>query len=1190
MSKWTPEQEAAIVAGGASLFVSAAAGSGKTSVLVERLIRILADAEHPMPAEQMIVVTFTNDAAAEVRSRLHTSLTAKLAQDSENAWLRRQQSMLAGAKISTIHKFCMELVREHCEQFDRLASFRVMEENEEKAMRAQAAEQALELWNQRIAEGDADAKTKLDCLLAAFCPKDDTELIDLMQTVYGRMEEIPFGETLLPEWAEACEQGGMVAKAKQELQYPLEDCCMLYRRAILLAQAMESPNVALLQTELGYAEGIWKAVCDADWATAANIIQTEKFGKFFSKNKKNFPNDYNMSKALREHGKSILESLKGWCLPLQYAKVDLARHSAVFRALDGLVSLYAEQYERKKQERNVITFNDALRFALHLLAEHTEGGSIRKTKLAEELSEQYGCIMIDEFQDADALQDLIFRLLSKSGDSSRYGSNLFIVGDSKQCIYRFRHANPTLFTKAMQEGAPYKAPQLTENTGLFLNKNFRSTERVIAFVNVVFRQLMCERVGEQRYDRTQELVQGAQYTPNPGKVEMMIIQKQGNSRPDVAGEIAKRIQWHLQHGTIVFDKSIGEERSCQPKDFLILFRKNGRMANCVEALRSHQIPVGSVEEEGYLKSPEITLLLDILRAIDNPTLDISVSATLLSPMFGMTLDELAELRLRCPKSNFSHAVWMLTDQVEKQGGAATPLSEKCSRFLAFMNEMRLYASMETSEQLIRRIYHRTDFLGMMQMTGNGAQKKANLRALIVHAKTFEENYGGGLHAFLRYLDSILERGADLGCNGVPAGTENVVQLKTIHKSKGLEAPFVILAEPDWTKGERGAPPAKRYHEDMGFGFRLLDHEQLSINETLPWKTIAACNRREEQSEEMRLLYVALTRARENLIVPVVVNKTLLQTVKNYAFEQMAFGGQTPTLTASANSMQEWLLMAIIRNISVENLRKALDCECDGDADQAQIWVDVITETENPKAEETVQAQEVKPKANADLLARLQRQIAWHYDSPLANLTAKYGVSELTHEEFHEMPLRRPAFMKDRRKLTGSERGSAVHTFMQYADYAAAARDLNGEIARLEGCNRLTARQAEAVRESEIGTFFVSPLYVRIAASKQVMREQKFTVRIADLALSGKLEELGKRYAGTEGMLIGIMDLVFAEEDGLVLVDYKTDHVKTADELVELYALQVQLYANALRRILKMPVKACYLYSVTCGESVEIAVS
>lgn len=1180
MPTWTNEQEAAITARGASLVVSAAAGSGKTSVLVERLIRLLADEAHKCPAEQMVVVTFTQDAAGEVRQRLNNALLAKLLEAPDSAWLRQQQTMLQSAKISTIHSFCFDLLRDQAAVLDIPAGFRVMDDAEEASLRAEIAADVIGVLSTQ-AETDQAAQNMQTLLYDAFCERDDKPLETLVTDLYQLTESKPFGEYLLDEAAARCETDTMLSAAMALLGDRISEICSLAEKAKTLMDGEKaSKSRTAVQTEYQQSRTLREAWASGDTEKLAACIAGMQKSRFTAPKNENGQ----MAKACRNRAWLCIEALQKWVTPLKFAKQDMARHGALLRAAAELNRRFADALLAAKRERGALGFGDAMMLTLPLLAKRNPDGTVEKTELAEQLSMQYAIIMIDEFQDADDQQDLIFRMLSRGGDAKHYGANLFVVGDSKQCIYRFRNADPSCFYRAMREAVPYADAKPGENAVIHLNRNFRSAPETVGFINHVFSQLMTERVGEIAYDSTQALVCGAKYTPAHRPAEVLLIESAGRGSddgdaPDEPRAVAECIRRHLDAGTPVRGAD-GNPRPCRFGDFLILLRTGTQMPKYAKALQEQGIPVCAIEQKKYLHAHEVMMLLDLLRAVDNPQLNIPMASAMLSPLGGFSLDELTEIRVRGRGLTLWQTMRSLHAHPEKQAEPlAADTANRIRTFLDLLEMLRLNAVIDTPEQLIRRIYAQTDFLGMMQLSDGGAQKKANLRALLTYAKRCEESSGGGLSGFLRYIDAILARKEDLKSGGIPAGSENVVTLKTIHKSKGLEAPFVIVANSKNLFSNEDSKKRFQFHKELGLGFRLHDPETLSVGRTLPFLAVEARNQQEAVSEELRLLYVALTRAKEHLIISVTHSAKYQERLAGYAYEQLAYGGQTDMLTASVNNMRDWVMMALVRNPACEALRRDFQLECGSDPAQPMISVVFTRPDSGEQPDADAQEDAAQQEGDPALTALLAEQCAWTYDSRLAGLTAKYGVSELVKQEDFSAALSRPRFMQDEKRLTGSERGTALHTFLQYADFERAAQDVNAEAERLREKGRLTKRQAEAVESSTVSAFFETALYARLKAAKQVWREKKFTVRMRDLDLTGPLTQLGADYSGTDGMVIGIMDLAFEEEDGLVLADYKTDRISDPQELIDEYSEQLRIYAEALRLLIGRPVKECFLYSL-----------
>ena len=1184
MPQWTTEQQQAISARGASVTVSAAAGSGKTAVLVERLLGILSDEEHPVRAERLAVVTYTTDAAAEIRKRLSFTMTERIHANPESTWLRRQQTMLQSAKISTIHSFCYAIMREHFQELDISAGFRTLEDSEASILHAEAADEALETLS-RQARNDPECREIYQTLYDAFCTRDDSDLPNVLDLLRDNIEKKLFGETMPEESAAASESGVFRTLAADVIRAALSDITALLDRAgEILAQFGSDSQLANLSITANQAKDAVRAFEAEDYAQFCTCISQTLAGRADVRGKAH-DEERLWVKALWNHAKDLWkERIMPWKIPLTFANEDLPRHAKVLRAADRLFAVYSEALTRRKRERDAVSFADAMRMTLSLLAKRNPDGTIEKTPLAETISEQFDYIMVDEFQDADDQQDLIFRMLSRGGTAQKAGSNLFVVGDSKQCIYRFRNANPANFSRMIGESARFSGGEITalpENTALLLNRNFRSSSEVIGLVNRIFSMLMTKQIGEIDYDSDQMLIQGADYAPADRSPELLLFEKPGRGESPEPDVVADRIFWHLHvNHTPVQEKDT--VRPCRESDFLILTRTKNHMQRYVDALAARGIAAAPLPQSNYLEAPEILLMIDLLRAVDNPLLDVSVAAAMLSPMFGFSLDEMVQIRLTDRSRELYLAMRKLSEEAPEGFPAET--AEKIRGFLAFLESMRLFSAMDTPEQLIRRIYDETDFLGMMMLTKEGSRKKANLRTLLTYASQFEQSRGGGLSAFLRYLDAVTAQHQKPDAGNPPAGTAEVVRIKTIHGSKGLEAPFVILAESDTPFSRQDDSKVIQYNAALGLGCRLIDQNAFAKGDTLPSMLITAQNNREMISEEMRLLYVALTRARENLILPVACSDSVRKRAEAIAAEQACEGGQTALLTASAKCMLDWLLMALIRNAGCADLRDALAVRIGPDGQTALPFRIINAEPEHAEPETDDLPDAPVPLSETEYL---RRQCMWTYDSPLAGLTAKYGVSELAKTEDFAAALRKPSFAREQHGLSGAERGTAVHTFLQYADFEAAAADPAAEIARLLSRGRLSKRQAKAVASSSVSEFFASPLYQRIRSAKRIWREQKFTVRLSDLHLTGPLAELGKAYEGTDGMLIGIMDLVFAEEDGIVLVDYKTDRTDSDEALLEHYTEQIRLYAEALNLLMDLPVKECCLYSICLNRTVPV---
>ena len=1182
MRNWTPEQQQAINARGASFLVSAAAGSGKTSVLVERLIRQLTDPEHPVSAARLAVVTFTNDAAAEMKSRLEQALTRCIAQDPRNTWLRQQQSMLQCAKICTIHSFCFDLIRDHCAGLDITPTFRILEETEMNMMVSQGLADTMEAWY-----ADPARQEDMQLLCDRFSGQTDAELEKLLSELYRCIMGLPFGLQRMEQLPALYRDGTFVQMYLGTLRQSIAACIRRLDEAIRLsAEANQEKLTAFLVTEQEQLTLLEKACAEEDPDRCADLFQALAFATFPRITKTcTDPGKRELAKALRDDAKAILKGLQEEAPQLLLHRTeDLEAHCRLLPILQALLQQLDDRLWAEKCEKNAIGFADAEQLALSLLGTWEADGTIRQTPLAKELSEFYQIIMIDEFQDTNNKQDLIFKLISHKGSALSNGDNLFMVGDVKQAIYRFRLANPQNFIRTMQACKPYAGVDDGENACILLNRNFRSSPEVIAMVNFLFGTLMTPQVGEVAYTGAEALHQGAVFADTPRDTEIALLEEDEEGTNREAAYIARRIAEMLRQGAPVSQDGT-HTRPCTPRDFCILMRNKAKGSVYAQALAEQGVAAYCEEAAAYLKAREITLLLNLLRIIDNPPQDTAMAAVLLSPMFRFDMDELTRLRLLAPKASLYAAICRGIG--ETGGETAQPaltgaMYEKTRGFYTALQTFRMYAMQDTTERLIRRIYESTDFLSVMQRYSDGAKKQANLRLMLTYARNYETASGGGLSGFLHYIAQVSARGKDFQPGAAVSGSEDVVAIKTIHKSKGLEFPFVFLAESETLFNSQDDKASYQFLQEYGFGFRLQDPAAYTRYRTLPYAAISMQRESYAKSEELRLLYVALTRAKDKLFMPLRLDDTRKKQIFSFSAAIAASGGVTPAIAGSAKCMADWLWMALLTAENAAPLREA--CQVPAFPLQPAVPMEIRHTGPGTEApEQDAPAPAAYPKPDPAMVTALRMQFAAVYDDRLTGIPSKTSVSALSKdEEAITLALRRPRFMEEETALTGAEKGTALHAFLQYADFASAAQDLDAERRRLTADGHLTRRQADSLDLNRIRAFFASPLYDRIRRAEHVWRERKFLVRISDLQLPDQ-----PRYTGTNAMLSGIMDLVFEEPDGLVLVDYKTDYVQGGEMLTERYQRQLLLYRRTLALLHRKSVKETVLYSFHLNRAIPL---
>lgn len=1182
MRKWTAEQQNAIDAENRSIIVSAAAGSGKTSVLVQRLIRIISDSSRRIPVEKMVVVTFTNDAAAEMKMRLSSSLSEMLRSNPEDRWLSRQRSLIGSAKISTIHSFCFGLLRENISELDITFGFRIAEPSEERIFKEKALQIIFEEFYSKYPE---DMKFLNDC----FCTVSDKPLENMIFSLYDQIMSIPFYDKWFENLFKTYENGSVYLEDFNEyVGGRLEDIdYMLKGISSLASDYGQQKLIDAVDTDIMGFSVIRKLFEKGEYIEFAKAISAFKFTRMPNPAKNSGDESIRaVIKANRDSCKNAVQKLVKKDVVNLYAYIneDLELHKKAAAIIKRIIDNMAHELWKIKVSKNTICFDDAEQLTLELLTERNQEGKVVKSALAKEISDYYEIIMVDEFQDTNNRQDMIFRLISKGGNTEKYGSNLFMVGDVKQSIYRFRLANPDNFIKAVSSAVPYEKGG-TENTCIKLNQNFRSSSEVIEFANYVFSHIMTGKAGDVDYNEDEYLIQGASFPEGNRNTKILLFEDDKNSAEEKYTAIQiKRI---LDEKTPVSDGK-GGTRPCEYRDFCILIRNRDKAEGFARELESRGIPSYYEEMAGYIKSREIAVLLNILRIVDNPLNDTALMSVMLSPMFMMTAQEAAEIRLIDKNASVYKNILAGIGASGSEPLLSGELYIKAKFLYDTVTQLRMYAVAYTLRELISRIYDSTDFLSVMQIYKDSAKKKANLRMLLEYAESYESGTKGGLSGFIRYIDRISESGGDLETTVKVSGSQNVVSIKTMHKSKGLEYPFVFIVAVSTTfKGDDVKLPY-RFSADRGLGFKFQNKEKYEKYATMPFAAVEAYNYGRTVSEEMRLFYVAVTRAKERLFITYEIDKNEDSSknlnIRQYNFDMKLSGGITHRIVGNARSIGDWLSMVLPAHRKSGLMRKI-----SGTADSAFMFdedFEIEYELYEPEEEEVLPEKELEKTALPDLTVtdELKRNFAFKYDHRFSQLTAKLSVSDVSKDdEAYGIRLSHPHFSGGKR-LTGAEKGTALHTFLQYADFDSTKRDVESEIERLKSGGYLTDLQAEAVKAEDVKAFLRSGIFKRMENAVSVIREKKFLIAIDDMELDG---ELGEIYKGTTGMLNGIIDVVIEEEDGLVLADYKTDYVKEPEELIEKYSKQLMLYKHTLEKIGSKPVKQALIYSFHFGREIEI---
>ena len=1231
-TKWTAAQQAAIDDRGGALLVSAAAGSGKTAVLTERAVRLITDPECPMDADKLLIVTFTNAAAAELRARIGQALLRRSQAEPGNTALRRQRMLLQRAPICTIDAFCLDLLRKHFQALDIPPDFSPADPGSVAALRAAALAETLE---QAYADPDF-------CAFADLYGKgrSDKAAGDTILHVYDFLRALPDYDRKLDEFLEPWQAGHgfdatcwhdlLLAEAVRAARAGRELFCAAWNdcKEDLVLARIEAENKG--KTDAARAKAVagvndkFAEPLERLEAAAALLGEVERLAEAgewtplydrltpYVLGMEPMPGLKGMKKRLTGEHKAAVKTradeaaaLFGQILELiscseDEAEADRAAALPRLRALFAAVRAFDARFAAKKQERKLLEFSDFEHQALRLL--RSLDGT--PTPLCETIRQNYAAVMVDEYQDTNALQDALYRCLA-----SPAGDDLFLVGDLKQSIYRFRQADPSIFREkldrwpALPGGAARPRPPegaAGQNALLALDANFRSAPQVVEGINFIFEQLMTPQLGDTAYGDGQRLVCGAP-GDYPGSVEAQFL-PDDEAETDAAW-IARRIEELVAAGEPVREGST--TRPVQYEDCCILLSARGDFPAYVEALTARGIPVYADARENLMEAPHIRPLISLLKVIDNPAQDIYLAAAMLGPVFGFTDDDLVRLRAQSaalqkeqdagnagkPARMSLYGALLLA----RQGPAEDPFTQKVNDFYDKLTALRQMARSVPAEQLLEEIFATTGYLAALGVTENGARRREDARRF---ASFCAASGAGGISALVRAIDAAALAGST-GQDTTPGGARSgCVTVMTIHRSKGLQFPVVFVADTGRRFNAADTRQPVLLHREYGAGLRLRPEQGEGAYKTAAYTALAEVHGQELRSEQMRLLYVALTRAQDRLIltVPLGIGKTANPFAKAAAFLAAGAGS---TLHGQANCFADWLRAALLVHPCGGPLRRlAGDLELPF-ADTRSTVAITLPETTQPEQEQQPAELEPAAPATADpaLVEQLRAGFAWQYPAAaLAGVPAKVSVTSIVHKA-EQTTLERPGFLsKD--GLTAAEMGTALHAFLEHADFAAlaeakAAGTLDEAIEAerdRQAAAQLTAPEIAAKLDAvRIRRFVQSEAFAKICAAQQVLRELAFITALpAAEVLAAQGSPAPDTAPEAQVLVQGIADLVLVYPDHLELLDYKTDRRKTAADFVRAYKPQLDLYALAVgKRFAPKPVTYKGIYSLELGRLIEV---
>lgn len=1180
--KWTPEQENAINSTGGSILVSAAAGSGKTSVLVERVIKQIIDLDNPIDIDKFLIVTFTKAAAQEMRSRISARLSEMISKNPQNSHLHNQQIMLKCASLGTIHSFCASIIRENFYKLGISPKFRIAEESEISIIKNQAMEKTL---------NDFYEFQNPDFIYTANLfgnEKNDNSLSLIIEQIYDFTRSLPFPEKWMNNVCKMYENitsvkdspWGKIAvnfakKSFTEVQKILSQIKTVSSKN----ENIQKSYGEAIEKDLSEANSIMESLNIESWDKIAEKITQFSFSKFKPLRCKDCDFEKNVISEKRKYAKNLIENSKKYFTFSELGTINsLKKFKVVTKTLFEVTNYFCEEISYLKTIKNIADYSDLEHWTIKLLSKDTDSGEINPSDIAFEISNRYAEIMVDEYQDINEIQNTIFKLINNN-------NKIFCVGDVKQSIYKFRHSKPQIFLGKKSDYRLYSKEENNYPAKIILGKNFRSNPKIIDSINFIFESIMSEEAGEIQYNDEEKLVPGIykEETQNDEcDINFSIIdtsQSQENSDILEADFIAEKITEMIHQKYKVIEN--GTERPITYSDFCILMRSSNAHAHIYASrLLEQGIPAWSETKEKFLDTSEISNIISILQTINNPVQDIPLISAMMSPIFGFNVDELSEIR----ESDRNNLFYFAVKKSSENG------IKKCTDFLEKINYWRKISCTVPCGELIEFIYQDTDYPALCLAKAKGEVKKANLELLVQYAEKFENQYHKGLSGFLDYIENIRQKKSDLEPASISSEYENTVKIMSIHKSKGLEFPVCIVA--GCGKKFNFDKNKVIINSDFGPAMKLKNDEGTLQFDNLMRKAVFSQNQNEDISEEMRIFYVALTRAKQKLFLIASIKEPTKIIEKSLILTQ-----DTDNISAfevrNSSSFASWIILCICQSTLRNKLCNIMNLnEYISEKNSKHLNWDINLISPEPECPETLDNYEecTETQNSVENFDAAWRQIindrfdfVYPYKE-FINLPLKISASMMNQSGDWEQYTAnsKPSFVSEK-NFTPAQKGTALHKFMCFANFKRAT--LNGvksEINYLLSEEFLTVKESESLNITQIQKFINSPLAKRIIQSKKVLREQRFSVKIPPELLNK--HAISEKISDTFVVMQGALDCAFQENGKYVIVDYKTDKTENIKDLYEKYSTQLNLYKYALEKISGINVKELIIYSFYLNES------
>lgn len=1251
--KWTKEQLEVIESRECNLLVAAAAGSGKTAVLVERIIQMITSRENPIDIDKLLVVTFTNAAASEMRERIGDAIGKALDENPENKHLQNQLVLLNKSSITTIHSFCLDVIKSNFHRINLDPNFRIGDQTECAILKQEAIEEVFEdLYEERdegflnlvesYAERGGDKEVQ-DIILGIYSfamasPEPKKWLIDSAER-FNIDENFDFSQSI---WARAI---------LDTVKIEINGLCLNMERALKEVESIEELETFAEKLSVEYKKiADISQACNKSWDEAYKKMASMSFENYVKGVKRISKDAPSYIKESKEKAKTIRDKTKKSLESIVSATFNKDNDSIreeikylynIVKPISSVVLRFEEEYSNKKREKGIIDFNDIEHFALNILTDVDEKGNIVPSDIAVGYRNKFYEIFIDEYQDSNLVQEVLLKAVANTETPNR-----FMVGDVKQSIYRFRQAKPELF---LQKYNNYNDKKGSSHRKIMLYKNFRSREEVVDAVNYIFENIMNENIGEIEYTEKERLNLGANFNVDTdeksiigGATEIHLIQKDNKLDDDIindkddrinnkeneieeeenldniqlearmVGNIIKDLMKVNEDGKIqkVYDKGIDGYRPVEFRDIVILLRATSAWAPVfADELMNMDIPTYADVGVGYFDTIEIKTILSLLQIIDNPMQDIPLISVLKSPIFGFTPEDLIDIRVQSKDKIFYEVLKStaeydgFTDSQNENESEFIPSEEcinKSKDFLIKLKEFKEKSMYMSTDEFIWYLYTRTGYYAYVGALPGGSQRQANLKVLFERAKQFEETSLKGIFNFVNFIEKLKKSSSDMGSAKTLGENANVVRIMSIHKSKGLEFPVVICSAMGKNFNTQDFKKSILYHHNLGYGPQFVDYERRISFPSIAKEALKSKINIENLSEEMRVLYVAFTRAKEKLIITG-STRNIQDSIKRWSngIESLDTISQYEIL--KGKNFLDWIMPCVLRHRDLSNLLEEVGLDAVFNVEHNSKWYgklwnknDILVEKKSDEEKESIE--EILEKIDvdnpdSDYYSEIEEKLNYIYPYEFSTRKpATISVTEIKkiqnnyEEELintifeQKVILKKPLFIQneeEREKISGTERGTIVHLVMEVLDLknVSSVNDIKSQIRGFVSKGIITEKQASIVNPYKIYKFFASNIGKRMLNAEIINREKSIyaQVNMKDIYIYEKLinNDDKKLYDNESVMLRGIVDAYFEEDNQIVLVDYKTDFVneENINQIIEKYKKQLDLYADIIETLL-----------------------